>query len=560
MSVPHREISVSEEDVVKLMMQFCGEKGFHRSVEALHRESGVSKSFEATSTASTGEIGDAITRGDWSRVLLALQSMALPESKVMIVYEQVLFELLESGERTLAKELLMSTKPLSSLQQSNKAHFNKLYALCYTSERWSASEAYDMGSSKDKRRNLIAEMITSELTTVKPSRLLTLLGHSLKHLQSTGAIPAGSHTYDLFQGGKLPASSQDVDEKVVKSPVAQLSFEMENRIESVAFHPDGVGMAIGGADGFIELRDCEAGQLLEHLPYQAKDQFMRHDQGVMCMAFGGKDGSVGEMLASGCRGGCVKVWKVTTGACLRKFPTAHSGGITSVSFSKEGSQVLSTSLDGTIKCLGIRSGNPLREYRGHSAAVNQACYSADFSRVFSVASDGYLRCWDSKTADCLYEVVPGAAMKGSEEERRQALVAESQRTTIVRVQLAPTGELFVCTQGTKAYLLKAIDGSTLTSYSTSMKNDQKGDLLCGTISAQGGYVYAAAEEGHLYVFDAKTGSVESTVELASRGAGAGVGTGAGAERARETLGVEHHPSRNLLVTFSAAGSLIIWRP
>jgi WD40 repeat-containing protein SMU1 len=125
------------------------------------------------------------------------------------------------------------------------------------------------------------------------------------------------------------------------------------------------------------------------------------------------------------------------------------------------------------------------------------------------------------------------------------------------VQLAPSGGLFVCSQGNRAYMLNAKDGSTIMSYSAGKTSAQKGDFLCGTISAQGHYVYAAAEDGRLYSFDTKTGSVHSTVELASHGVGAKT---VGLERARETLGVEHHPCRNLLVTFSAAGSLVLWRP
>ena len=548
------DAGINEEDVVKLIMQFCKEKGFTSSLDCLHQESGVSASFQQENAGGLS-IGEMITRGDWVKLLPTLQSMSLPEGKLVLLYEQVLFELLESGEVPLAQELLMSTRPLSDLQHSNKAHFNKLHALCFTNERWNATLAYDMGGSKERRRQEIRDAIESELVVVPPSRLLTLLGYSLKYLESTGAVAAGSRSYDLFRGGVREADKRDVDERVVGRAVAQLPFEVESKIESVAFHPDGTCMALGGTDGFIELRDCEEGALMKDLQYQAKDMFMRHEQGVMCMAFGGKENSAGEMLTSGCQAGCVKVWKVANGACLRKFPNAHTCGVTSVCFSRGGSQVLSTSLDGTIKCLGIRSGNILREYRGPSSAgVLSACFSQDYSQVFSVAADGFLRCWESKTAENLFEVVPGADVAGSDMNRQEV---ESRRAAIVRVQVAPSGGLFVCSQGDRAYMLNAQDGSTIMSYSAGKTSAQKGDFLCGTISAQGHYVYAAAEDGRLYSFDTKTGYVHSTVELASHGAGAKT---VGLERARETLGVEHHPSRNLLVTFSAAGSLVLWRP
>lgn len=72
---------------------------------------------------------------------------------------------------------------------------------------------------------------------------------------------------------------------------------------------------------------------------------MMMEQAVLCLAFS-RDS---EMLVSGSQDGKIKVWKITTGQCLRKFEKAHSKGVTCLQFSRDNSQVLSASFDTAIR-------------------------------------------------------------------------------------------------------------------------------------------------------------------------------------------------------------------
>ena len=109
--------------------------------------------------------------------------------------------------------------------------------------------------------------------------------------------------------------------------------------------------------------DSATGKLKKDLQYQADETFMMHDEAVLCLNFSRdsellvtgecetvhqsvKQPTAAEFIrvpictyTSGSQDGKIKVWKIRTGQCLRRFDRAHQQGITSVVLSKDGSQV-----------------------------------------------------------------------------------------------------------------------------------------------------------------------------------------------------------------------------
>ena len=85
------------------------------------------------------------------------------------------------------------------------------------------------------------------------------------------------------------------------------------------------------------------------------------------------------------------MWKLQTGQCLRRFERAHSKGVTSVEFSRDGSQLLSSSYDQTLRIHGLKSGKTLKEFRGHTSFVNMAIFLPDSPHVLSASSDGCVK-------------------------------------------------------------------------------------------------------------------------------------------------------------------------
>ena len=112
-------------------------------------------------------------------------------------------------------------------------------------------------------------------------------------------------------------------------------------------------------------------------------------------------------LASGSQDGSLVVWDIHSGKIVRKFKSTHTQGITSVSFSADGTQVLTTSFDFTIRFIqltrlnGMNSGKMLKVYRGHTSFVNAATFTYDNSKVISGSSDGTVKIWNASTTDCI---------------------------------------------------------------------------------------------------------------------------------------------------------------
>lgn len=206
--------------------------------------------------------------------------------------------------------------------------------------------------------------------------------YSLLH---KGVVTAGSD-YDLFRGAPKETTI-DRAESIIRKTAGKIKFSKTSAPQCARFSLDGRMLVTGTKDGFVEAWDFEKCKLRKDLEYQAKDEFMMHDEGVTAEAFS-RDG---EMLATGSESGKIKVWKLSTGTCLRRFEHAHSGSIHSIAFSRDGTQLLTASFDHLIRIHGLKSGQTLKEFQGHGGYVNEAIFSTDGTKVISSSCDGTLK-------------------------------------------------------------------------------------------------------------------------------------------------------------------------
>ncbi|KAJ3017496.1 Serine/threonine-protein kinase smu1 [Thoreauomyces humboldtii] len=522
-------LEIEAADVIRLMQQFLKENNLPKTLQALQDETTVTLNTVDNMEAFTADI----LAGRWDMVFSTITQLKISQKKLVDLYEQVTLELIELREISAARSLLRQTDPMQFLKDHYPDRYLHLEHLL-SQTVFDATEAYlpFEGATKASRRAQIAQALSSEVTVVPPSRLLSLLGQSLKWQASQGMLEPDA-PYDLFRGA-APLATSGEDQPPTEC-YNSIKFPKKAHAECVVFSPDGQCLATGSVDGFIEIWNYVTGKLRKDFKYQAEDSMMLMETPVLSLCFSPDS----QHLASGSQDGLIKIWKLSSGQCIRRFPAAHSQGVTSLSFSKDGTQVLSSSFDQTLRIHGLKSGKMVKEFRGHGSFVNGVVWGGDGgSRVISGSSDGSMRIWDTKSTNCLLTV---------HLHEGQVVTSGVHSPTVNAVMPMPRtlDRFLVCNKSSYVYLVN-IKGQVVKSFTPTVNAGTPvtaSHYVCVTTSPRGDYVYCATESNHVHVYHSESGKMVTSFKASEA----------------EMIGLAHHPVSNIMAAYSDDGIVSLWK-
>lgn len=210
-------------------------------------------------------------------------------------------------------------------------------------------------------------------------------------------------------------------------------FKYKDRLNSVAFSPDGTKIVTASADNSARLWDANTGKpLAEAMTHKGKiasAQFSPDGLKVVTASWDKSarlwDAKTGKPFGKpilhqdivysaqfspdGTRiltasGNNAHLWDVNTNKLIND-PILHQGIVYSAQFSPDGTRVVTASNDNTARIWDAHTGKPISVPMLHQGPVYSAVFSADGRRIVTAAKDKTAKVWDAITATPLGEAM-----------------------------------------------------------------------------------------------------------------------------------------------------------
>jgi WD40 repeat protein len=169
-----------------------------------------------------------------------------------------------------------------------------------------------------------------------------------------------------------------------------LDFDVGARIECLAASGDGRLVVTGSRDGVVRAWDVRQEQVVHDWRLPGSQGFIS----AVALAPDGTQVAIGSNLPER----YLQLWDLATGQVRGvQPPDGHAGAVLHAVFNRDGSELLTTSRDGTAKRWDVSSGQLLTTYLGHSRMVWSAAFSPDETHLATASEDGTVRLWHTET-------------------------------------------------------------------------------------------------------------------------------------------------------------------
>ncbi|WP_395752936.1 hypothetical protein [Prosthecobacter sp.] len=174
-------------------------------------------------------------------------------------------------------------------------------------------------------------------------------------------------------------------QKEAKDPQPSLVKVLEGHrlpITALTFARDGSKLATAGEDTEVRVWTPKGEPFTQPITGSSKD-------GVNCLAF--SPDKEGRWLAIGSRGSTVRLRDLSQGRT--EIYEGHRDSVTSISFSADGSKVLSSSADKTVQIWNPLTREAIQKFRPAGSLINGAAFNSDATRVVGALEGNAAMVW-----------------------------------------------------------------------------------------------------------------------------------------------------------------------
>lgn len=155
------------------------------------------------------------------------------------------------------------------------------------------------------------------------------------------------------------------------------------QMQELVWTPDSKTLLSGGSDFNLHVYSVDG---------TSQSILKVHSKAISALAVS-KDG---KKVASGDRAGKILLWDWGTKNPSSKEITAHQGGVDSLSFSSDASQLASAGRDTLVKTWSTSSTDILQTFKGHKNDVRGVVFAPDGLTIASACLDGTIKIWEVK--------------------------------------------------------------------------------------------------------------------------------------------------------------------